>query len=108
MPRDQPADAVFAQVSFPRDACYLELGARRRNVRIEAGGRRSHQIDRNVSLRMVKLQRSYIAGMLPNSAENLERWIRFPQSVVPGNDMPNLGVTAQQARDITAYLYTLE
>src|SRR5690348_9982583 len=45
-------------------------------------------------------QRSYIAGMLPNSAENLERWIRFPQSVVPGNDMPNLGVTAQQAREI--------
>jgi cytochrome c2 len=53
-------------------------------------------------------QRSYIAGMLPNSAENLEHWIRDPQGVVPGNDMPDLGVTAQQAKDITAYLYTLE
>lgn len=53
-------------------------------------------------------QRSYVAGMLPNSAGNLEHWIRDPQGVVPGNDMPNLGVTAQQAKDIAAYLYTLE
>ncbi|HEU5044005.1 MAG TPA: c-type cytochrome [Nocardioidaceae bacterium] len=53
-------------------------------------------------------QRSYVAGMLPNSAANLEHWIRDPQSVVPGNDMPNLGVTEQQAKDIAAYLYTLE
>lgn len=51
--------------------------------------------------------RSYVAGMLPNNAENLEHWIREPQSVVPGNAMPDLGVTEQDAADITAYLYTL-
>ena len=53
-------------------------------------------------------RRGYIAGMLPNSATNLEHWIRDPQAVVPGNDMPDLGVSAQQAKDIAAYLYTLE
>ena len=52
-------------------------------------------------------RRSYIAGMLPNSAKNLEHWIRDPQGVVPGNAMPNLGVSARDAADITAYLYTL-
>ncbi|MEN3614500.1 c-type cytochrome [Plantactinospora sp. ZYX-F-223] len=52
--------------------------------------------------------RSYIAGALPNSAENLMRWIQDPQSVEPGTAMPDLGVTATDARDITAYLFTLE
>jgi cytochrome c len=52
--------------------------------------------------------RSYIAGELPNNADNLQRWIRDPQSVEPGTAMPNLGVSALDARDITAYLYTLK
>jgi cytochrome c len=50
-------------------------------------------------------QRSYIAGKLPNIEENLIRWIQDPQAIVPGNAMPNLGVTASEARDIAAYLY---
>lgn len=51
--------------------------------------------------------RSYIAGMLPNTPDNLIHWIQHPQEVVPGNDMPELGVTENDARDIAAYLYTL-
>jgi len=51
--------------------------------------------------------RTYIAGMLRNTPSNLVRWIRDPQGVVPGNAMPNMGVTEAQARDIAAYLYTL-
>jgi len=51
--------------------------------------------------------RTYIAGVLRNTPENLIRWIRVPQSVVPGNAMPDMGVTDAQARDIAAYLYTL-
>ncbi|MDQ6685763.1 MAG: c-type cytochrome, partial [Pseudomonadota bacterium] len=51
--------------------------------------------------------RTYIAGMLRNTPPNLVRWIRDPQGVVPGNAMPNMGVTEAQARDIAAYLYTL-
>lgn len=53
-------------------------------------------------------RRSYIAGSLPNTAENLEYWIRNPQDVEPGTAMPDLGVTRVDARDIAAYLLTLE
>lgn len=49
-------------------------------------------------------QRMYIAGRLPTSAENLILWIRNPQQVDPGNAMPDLGVTENDARDIAAYL----
>jgi cytochrome c2 len=52
-------------------------------------------------------RRSYIAGMLPNNAGNLQHWIVDPQGVVPGNAMPDLGVPAVDAQDIAAYLLTL-
>jgi cytochrome c2 len=49
-------------------------------------------------------QRSYIAGMLPNTPQNLALWIRSPQSVKPGNAMPDLGLSAREAQDIAAFL----
>jgi len=52
-------------------------------------------------------RRHYIAGMLPNNADNLTQWILDPQSVNPGTAMPDVGVTEQQARDIAAYLLSL-
>lgn len=52
-------------------------------------------------------RRTYIAGELPNSGENLVRWVRDPRSVEPGTAMPKLGLDDQQARDVAAYLYTL-
>ncbi|WP_204342148.1 c-type cytochrome [Micromonospora terminaliae] len=52
--------------------------------------------------------RSYIAGELPNNADNLRRWITDPQAVEPGTAMPDLGVSAIDAQDIAAYLYTLD
>jgi cytochrome c len=48
-----------------------------------------------------------IAGMLPNQPGHLLHWLRDPQSVVPGNVMPDTGLSEQDARDIAAYLYTL-
>jgi cytochrome c len=51
--------------------------------------------------------RHYIAGQLPNTAENLIEWIQYPQTIEPGTAMPNMDVTEQDARDISAYLYTL-
>jgi cytochrome c1 len=52
-------------------------------------------------------ERSVIAGMLPNTVDNLVFWIQHPQQVLPGNDMPELSVSDPAARDIAAYLYTL-
>jgi cytochrome c len=50
-------------------------------------------------------QRTYIAGRLPNTLDNLINWIEEPQSVEPGTAMPNLGVNEDEARDMAAYLY---
>ena len=52
--------------------------------------------------------RDYIAGVLTNTPDNLSRWIADPQALEPGNAMPRLGVTPEQARRIAAYLYTLK
>jgi cytochrome c1 len=53
-------------------------------------------------------QRTMIAGMLPNSPDNLARWIEHPTSVNPKTAMPDLGLTSDQAYDIVAYLYTVQ
>lgn len=53
-------------------------------------------------------RRTMIAGELPNSPDNLVRWIKDPVAVEPKTAMPNLGITSDQARDIAAYLYTLQ
>jgi cytochrome c1 len=52
-------------------------------------------------------ERAEIAGVLANNPQNLVRWLRHPQQVVPGNGMPDQGVTEREARDIAAYLYTI-
>jgi len=51
--------------------------------------------------------RGVLGGHLTNTPEHMERWIKQPQLIDPKNVMPDLGVTDQDAKDITAYLYTL-
>jgi mono/diheme cytochrome c family protein len=52
--------------------------------------------------------RSFIAGVLENTTENMVRWLMWPQRVSPITAMPDLNVTEQDARDMTAYLATLQ
>jgi cytochrome c2 len=52
-------------------------------------------------------ERVYIAGVLRNTPDNMVAWLRHPQSIVPNNAMPEMGLTELQARDIASYLYTL-
>jgi mono/diheme cytochrome c family protein len=52
--------------------------------------------------------RKYLAGRLPNTPENMLRWIRDPKGVNPATLMPNLEVTEAHALDIAAYLATLD
>ena len=51
--------------------------------------------------------RSYIAGRIPNTDENLARWIVDPPAMIPGTLMPKMGVTPDDARAIAAYLRQL-
>jgi cytochrome c2 len=52
--------------------------------------------------------RQYVAGVLRNTPDNMVEWLRFPQRVVPGNAMPDLAISEDDARRITAYLATLQ
>lgn len=51
------------------------------------------------------VEKSYIAGQLTNTPQNLARWIQNPRAIAPGTAMPDLGVSEKEARDIAAYLY---
>jgi cytochrome c len=52
-------------------------------------------------------RRQLIAGSLPNTPEQLVRWIRDPHGVDAESAMPVLGVSESSARDMAAYLATL-
>jgi cytochrome c2 len=51
--------------------------------------------------------RSFVAGRLDNSPENLRHYLEHPQAVLPGSAMPDMGVSHEDAQDLTAFLYTL-
>jgi cytochrome c len=50
-------------------------------------------------------RRVYLGGVLPNTPQNMVRWIRGPQKVDPLTVMPDLQVGEAHARDMVAYLY---
>jgi len=53
--------------------------------------------------------RSYIAsGLLQNTRGALAAWIADPQTIKPGNNMPNVPLTADELRAISAYLAALK
>jgi cytochrome c len=53
-------------------------------------------------------KRVYIAGMLANTPDNLEQWVRHPTKINEKTLMPDVGVTSRDATDIAAYLYSLK
>jgi mono/diheme cytochrome c family protein len=53
-------------------------------------------------------RRTFIAGTLRNTQDNLALWLRNPQSVRPLSAMPDLGIGDAQAQAIAAYLLTLD
>jgi mono/diheme cytochrome c family protein len=62
--------------------------------------------DTNVGPALVDWRsRRYIAGTLPNTRDNLVRWIVDPAGVSPNTLMPDLGVTDAHARDMANYLF---
>jgi cytochrome c2 len=49
-----------------------------------------------------------IAGHFANTPETMLHWLEHPQQMLPGDAMPEMGLTSEQARTIASYLYTLE
>ena len=52
--------------------------------------------------------RSMIAGRFPNQPDTLATWVRNAPSMSPTTGMPAMPMTSAEARDVAAYLYTLE
>jgi mono/diheme cytochrome c family protein len=53
-------------------------------------------------------RRAYLAGKWPNEPAHLVRWLRDPPAMSPLTAMPAVVPDDAAARDIAAYLYTLE
>jgi len=53
-------------------------------------------------------RRRFLGGELPNTPENIGRWITNPQSIKPGNHMPDQRVSASDLEAVTAYLAALQ
>ena len=53
-------------------------------------------------------RRTYIAGNFPNTPDTLTHWIMAPQTMKRKTAMPSLGLSEPQARDVVAYLETLQ
>ncbi len=51
--------------------------------------------------------RKLIAGSVPNTPQQMVRWLRDPRSIDPFTAMPDMQVGERDARDIAAYLATL-
>jgi cytochrome c2 len=51
-------------------------------------------------------RRVYLGGVATNTSDNLIRWIVNPREIDPKTAMPVTGVSAREARDIAAYLYS--
>jgi cytochrome c2 len=51
--------------------------------------------------------RSFIAGRLPNTPDNLVTWIHNPKQVDEKTAMPNIGISKNDAVHIARYLYGL-
>ena len=49
-------------------------------------------------------RQGYVAGLLPNTPENLVRWLMDPPAVNPRTAMPDTGLQRADAEDIAAYL----
>ena len=53
-------------------------------------------------------RRSLIAGKLANNQDNMSRWLLDPKAIAPLTAMPAMGITDQDAKDMAAYLATLD
>jgi cytochrome c len=51
--------------------------------------------------------RPTLLRQVPNTPENIMKWLQHPQQIDPNSPMPDMGVTDTDARDIAAFLYTL-
>ncbi|MGE8565118.1 MAG: c-type cytochrome [Achromobacter sp.] len=52
-------------------------------------------------------RQAYLTGLLPNTPDNLVRWLLDPPAINPRTSMPNVGLSQAEAEDIAAFLLSL-
>ena len=52
-------------------------------------------------------ERTLIGGRFPNRPDTLAQWVRDAPSLDPRTGMTPMPLSEEEARDVTAYLYTL-
>lgn len=103
--------ALFAAAPAASRAEDRELG---RRTLVSAGCSGCHDIpgvgatgaDSGPPLGQIGL-RAYLAGVLPNTRENLIRWITYPQQLHPGDAMPDTPLSPREADAVADYLQSL-
>ncbi|HEY7064801.1 MAG TPA: c-type cytochrome [Chloroflexota bacterium] len=58
------------------------------------------------NLTNVTLRPTLAGESIPMTPDTLARWLVNPADVKPGSPMPSLGLSAEQARDVAAFLYS--
>jgi len=53
-------------------------------------------------------EQQLIAGFFANTPATMTQWIEHPQQMLPGNAMPEMGLTHEQAAAIADYLYSMD
>jgi len=93
-----PSDAVSAgRRIFEATSCI--------NCHAIAGTRASGQFGPDLTHMMSR--DTIAAGVIPNTPENLRRWIRNPDDIKPGSRMPAMNLSDQELDAVTAYLTSL-
>ena len=108
------APAPAASVGIPADAGARIFRARTcstchaiRGVVERAGRTTEPASDVAPDLTHLASRSTLAAGTLPNTPENLARWLADPQSIKPGSHMPDLDLSHHEVADLVAYLETL-
>jgi cytochrome c len=57
---------------------------------------------------LTSISRRVYIGVLLNTPEHMIQWLRDPPSIDPKTPMPNVGLSENEARDVAAFLYTLD
>lgn len=99
-PAPQPPDATLAagQQVFLSKACVMCHAISGTIAAAVTGPDLSH----------VASRKTIAAGSLPNTADNLSRWIYDPTRIKPGTTMPKVKLTSQELAQLTAYLRSLK
>jgi cytochrome c1 len=58
------------------------------------------------NLTNIGLRPTLAGAAVPNSPQTMVAWLMNPSAVKPDARMPNLGLTQQEAQDLTAFLFS--